>query len=281
LHYGDVRDYAIVIAFWFAVITLSAAEFRYCQPASRVRRKERWPVNLAFSALLAATAAVLPVSAIATAWWCEAHGVGLLNVLDAPFAVKIPVTILANSFLFFALHALSHKVPLLWRLHSVHHTDIFVDATTSTRAHPLEHVVAVSSASLGILLIGHSHSVLIFYYALEAVVVIYSHSQLLLPERIERLVSVVFITPRLHHIHHSACQPETDSNYGNVFTIWDRLLGTFRNDTCAGGPVSQFGLEDVNAETACDLDAQLMRPFTMRARSGPSWQAASRSKDAP
>ncbi len=281
MHYGDVRDYAIVMAFWFAVSALSAAEIWSYGPASRVHRKERWPVNLTFAALLSATTAVLPLSAIGTAWWCEAHGVGLLNVIDAPLALKIVVTVLASSLLLFALHVLSHHVPLLWRLHSVHHTDIFVDATTSTRAHPLEHVVLVTASSLAILVIGHSPSVLICYYAIEAVIVIYSHSQLLLPQGIERLVSAIFITPRLHHIHHSAHRPETDSNYGNIFTIWDKLFGTFREDTCAGGPVAQFGLEDVSATTACDLDAQLMRPFAMRPRTQRSWQPADRCDDAP
>lgn len=280
MDYSDLREYGITGVFWASLVLFCVVEFWLPLPQAKFDRKRRWPVNLVLAVFIYATALILPVSTLAVALWCEAHGVGLLNLFDAPLALKIIVTVAVNSFVFYLVHYLAHCVPLLWRVHSVHHTDTFVDATTATRTHPFELIVNVAAVSVSILLIGHSPAVLMVYYAAEAFIVIYSHSHVQLPARLERMVSALIVTPRLHHIHHSAFQPETDSNFGNVFIIWDQLLGTFRNETCKGGAVEQFGLEDVSADVAGSLDAQLLRPFTMN-RLRPPLPMADGRRDLP
>lgn len=206
---------------------------------------------------------MLPVSAIAFAFWCEAHGVGLLNYFAAPFLLKFAVTVIVNSIAFHAIHYVSHMVPLLWRLHSIHHPDHFVDASTSLRSHPLEHVFNVFYSCLLIGIFGFSPGVLFVTYTLESLLVIFNHSHVGLPLALEKKLSRFIVTPVVHHIHHSSFQPETDSNYGTMFVIWDKLFGTFRADTVQGGPVVKYGLDDVPPEAAGSLDAQLLRPFTM------------------
>lgn len=274
LHYADIREYGVTAVFWGSVIMLCAVEFWFAMPGRTFDRKRRWPTNLALAVLLFATATLLPMSALAVALWCETHNVGLLNYFDAPLSIKIVATLALASFSSYAIHLISHRVPLLWRLHSIHHTDTFLDVTTSLRIHPLEQALSIIVVCILVLIFGHAPVVLMAYLAAESIVVIFSHSQFRLPAGIERIASLVLVTPAIHHIHHSAYQPETDSNYGNAFIIWDRLFGTFRDRTRLGTAVEQYGLEHVSPDEAGDLDTQLLRPFTMKTTRAPAQNAA-------
>jgi sterol desaturase/sphingolipid hydroxylase (fatty acid hydroxylase superfamily) len=273
LQYADIREYGVTAVFWASVILLCVVEFWCAIPARTFDRKRRWPTNLALAVLLFAAATLMPVSALTVALWAEAHKVGLLNYFDAPLAIKIVATVALASFSAYLLHLMSHRVPLLWRLHSIHHTDTFLDVTTSLRIHPLEQALSISITCVLVLIFGHAPVVLMAYLAVESIVVIFSHSQFRLPAGLERIASLVLVTPAIHHIHHSAYQPETDSNYGNALIIWDRLLGTFRNRTRTGTTVEHYGLERVSPDEAGDLDAQLLRPFTMRTTRAPAQDA--------
>lgn len=161
--------------------------------------------------------------------WTETNTWGLLH--------KLPLTI--NSFLFFVVgfialdffdymyHFMMHKTPIFWRFHQVHHSDMDVDITTTIREHPGETFVRVSYSIIAIAIVGASPWVLIVKLFIQSVSNLLSHTNLKLPEKINNIVSLVFVTPNTHHIHHHYEMPYTDSNYGDVLTIWDRLFGTF------------------------------------------------------
>lgn len=256
-------------SFWGVLLALICAELMMPALVELANRKKRWSTNFAIGAFQFATGTLLPISVISVALWCETHNIGLMNYFSFAPAPQAVFTILINSFGFYLLHYLSHNVFWIWRLHSLHHSDHFVDATTSLRAHPLEQILNLAYSVLLTVVFGYSAGVLVFYYMIEAVIVIYSHSHIKLPQPVDRVLSKFFVTPTIHHIHHSSHMPETNSNYGNAFTIWDRLFGTFRPTTIKGGAVERYGLEDTDMELSTNLEAQLMRPFVMRPQRRP------------
>jgi sterol desaturase/sphingolipid hydroxylase (fatty acid hydroxylase superfamily) len=253
--------YHILIVMGLVLVCISCVELVIPNISGPADRKRRWPANIALFVLSLVATAVLPVTSFVIAVWCEINSFGVMNFFNVPFIVKNLATVAVYSFANYGLHYLHHAVPLLWRFHSVHHSDYFVDASTSVRSHPIEQIVGVFCFGMVIALFGLSSIVLLVYPVFEFFVVVFGHSQLQLPARFEKHLSALIVTPALHHIHHSALPAETDSNFGNVFTIWDRLLGTFRATTLDGGSVKTYGLNDVRPDDASDLDAQLMWPF--------------------
>lgn len=146
-----------------------------------------------------------------------------------------------NSFLFFIIsfvildffdflyHFMMHKTPLFWKFHQVHHSDLDMDISTTVREHPGETFIRVSYSILVICIIGATPWVLIFKQFIQSVSNIISHSKTKLPKKVNNIVSKVFVTPNTHHIHHHYQLPYTDSNFGDVLTIWDQLFSTFYN----------------------------------------------------
>jgi sterol desaturase/sphingolipid hydroxylase (fatty acid hydroxylase superfamily) len=177
------------------------------------------------------TLPLLPVSLIAAAFWAEAGQIGLLNNLpvDLPPWALLPLTLLLRGFLSWLTHWLNHKVPMLWRLHRVHHMDTQLDVSATVRFHPLEMPVSALIAVPLVIALGLPPWLLLLYELFDVTVTLFSHSNLRLPRGLERWLQYLIVTPGLHTVHHSAHQPETDSNYSAVFPVWDMLLGTFRS----------------------------------------------------
>jgi sterol desaturase/sphingolipid hydroxylase (fatty acid hydroxylase superfamily) len=212
----------------FAV--LERAFPRRPEPAAPWRRRA---ANLTLTALAIVTLPLVPVSFVAAAFWAQAQHIGLLNMAGdlMPGWLAALLTLFLRGFVSFATHWLNHKVPLLWRLHRVHHLDTALDVTSTVRFHPLEMPVA---AMLGLPLIvafGLSPWALVLYELLDVAVTLFSHANLRVPSIIDRYLRYLIVTPNLHAVHHSAWQPETDSNFSAVFPVWDLIFGTFRTRT--------------------------------------------------
>lgn len=135
------------------------------------------------------------------------------------------------DFFEYIYHIFMHKTKLLWRFHLVHHTDQDIDVSTTVREHPGETCVRVCFLMLWVFISGASIGVLVVRQTVQSVANIFAHSKIRLPQNIEKMVGWIFITPNLHHVHHHYQLPFTDSNYGDVLSIWDRLFGTFRELT--------------------------------------------------
>ena len=158
-----------------------------------------------------------------------ANNIGILNLLpDLPIWSYIVIGILLMDFVGAYLpHYIEHKVKPLWMIHLVHHSDHKVDTTTANRHHPLESVVRYIFTLIGVYVIGAPIGMVMLYQSMSIVATQFSHANIKLPKKVDLVLSYVLVSPDMHKIHHHYVLPYTDSNYGNIFSIWDRIFGTY------------------------------------------------------
>ncbi len=220
--------------------------------------RHRWITNLGLM-LLGAILVSIVFPASVTQLSTELEG-GLVSGLGLPPFLEIVLAFLIMDCWYYWLHRVLHEVPLLWRAHLVHHSDIAIDITTAERHHPLETIL---SAFLGYVLLfamGFSLTALLFYSLCAKLSSLYTHANIRLPDAMDRLLRHLFVTPALHAIHHSSYKPETNSNYGMVLSIWDRLFGTYTCPALTGVP--GFGLEYFRQPQDEILVSVLVQPFS-------------------
>ncbi len=233
-------------------------------PARRraLPRLSRWRTNLSLSVLGSVTGALMaPVLAVAVAAYASAQGWGLFNVLELDPWVEGLVAVVVLDFSIWAQHVAFHHVPWLWRLHSVHHTDRDLDATTGVRFHPVEIGLSLLWKALVILALGPSVVAVIAFEIVLNATAIFTHSNTSLPPRLDRIVRRVMVTPDMHRVHHSVVEPETNSNYGFNLSVWDRLFGTYR--ARAAAPLT-LGLSEHQTDRPARLLPSLLLPFARR-----------------
>jgi sterol desaturase/sphingolipid hydroxylase (fatty acid hydroxylase superfamily) len=155
-----------------------------------------------------------------------------------------------------------HKVPLLWRLHRVHHTDTFVDVSTTVRFHPGEYLVSTPIIVGSVFLMGISPIALMIYEVFDAAMAVFTHANIRMPKPVDRFLRLLLVTPDMHRVHHSSHQPETDSNYGATLSIWDRLFGTYTEKEPEELATMQLGLKECQDKRSTSLWWQLRLPFT-------------------
>jgi len=236
--------------FFGLLFVLAGVEWLVPRRSGPMDRNARWPTNLLFTFLNLMMLGLLPISIVSTAFWAEERGYGLLNQFALPISVAVIVTLLVRGFISFFTHYLMHMVPALWRLHRVHHLDTELDVTTTVRVHPLEFAVQIILAAPIVVAFGQTPWVLVLYETLDVVVTLWTHSNTRLPVVIDRLLRYVVVTPDLHRIHHSSWQPETNSNFGAVFPVWDLIFGTFRAEPRNSHERMRLGLEEVRGRNA-------------------------------
>ena len=166
---------------------------------------------------------------IRTADWVKANDFGIINWLPSlPLWAYVIVGVLLLDFIgAYMAHYVEHKVKPLWMVHLVHHTDHNVDTTTANRHHPLESIIRFGFTLAGVFIVGTPIAIVFLYQSLSLVATQFTHANIRLPKRLDRILSYVFISPDMHKVHHHNVLPYTDSNYGNIFSIWDRIFGTF------------------------------------------------------
>jgi sterol desaturase/sphingolipid hydroxylase (fatty acid hydroxylase superfamily) len=228
----------------------------------------RWFPNLTLGAINFAMAAVLPLGSIAAAVWAESEGVGLANAREIPLAATIILALLLRGLIVFWVHLALHKVPLLWRIHRVHHLDTECDISTSFRTHPVEMLMAVASNVVVVIALGIPAWLMVILEVVDIAVAITSHADVDLPDWLETVLGRLVITPRIHRIHHSAYRPETDSNYGTTIPLWDMVFGTFRPRPTVPVAQMQLGLEDPRGPEVDSLSWLLRAPWMRGANEG-------------
>lgn len=248
-------------AFFGVFMLLAIAETGVARDAAPPERARRWPANWILTALNVVIMGAMPVSMIAAADYASAEGVGLLNVIDLPLAAAFAVGFLGRGFISWGTHYLNHKVPFLWAIHRVHHADTKLDVSTTVRFHPLEFVFTTPLALAGVVALGIPALPLLIYELMDASVTVFSHANVRLPWWIDRPLSLFIVTPDVHRVHHSSHQPETDSNYGAVLTIWDRVLGTYRRKPAEELATQENGLTEVQDPRSRNLLWLLILPF--------------------
>lgn len=194
-------------------------------------RTTRWFTNWSFTVLNTVTlrlmAFVVPVMAVGAAVDAGQNGWGLLNWLEWPAWVEIVIAILFLDFAIWAQHLITHKIPLLWRLHRVHHSDRDIDVTTAIRFHPFEIALSMLLKIGLVYLLGPAAIAVILFEIILNGTAMFNHANIALPQWLDRIVRVVLVTPDMHRVHHSTLRHEHDSNYGFSLSIWDRMFRTY------------------------------------------------------
>ena len=196
--------------------------------------------------------------------WMKSNGWGLLNLVEWPKWVELLLAVMALDLIsqYFA-HLTVHRVKPLWRVHLVHHSDTHVDATTGTRLHPLDFITRESFAVLAVFILGAPLAFYLFYRILTIAFTYFNHSNIRLPLAVDKAISWVIISPNTHKFHHHFEEPWTDRNFGNIFSIWDRIFGTFEY-----GDVEKivYGLDVTDDRKSDDLAYQMMLPIKNNGR---------------
>jgi sterol desaturase/sphingolipid hydroxylase (fatty acid hydroxylase superfamily) len=249
-------------AFFGTVMVMAVAELLAPRRQPTASLNRRWVTNLGlFVVGLGVQRFVLPVSAVVAAETAERSGLGLFNLAGWTGPASLVVGILALDLWKYLEHRLVHAVPVLWRLHLTHHSDVDADFTTTERHHPLEVVFGVISAMAAIFLLGISPLAVIIYLLLASAVTFFSHANIRIPEKIEAGLRFAIVTPGFHNVHHSAARAETDSNYGVLLTVWDRIFASRRRSTQAQEAARVIGLEYFRDARSARFDRVLCQPF--------------------
>lgn len=220
---------ALILTAAFAIL-LALEAWRPLRKAGQPKLG-RVATNLGIAAVAALTVRAVtfpPVYALSQ--WAEKSQVGLLPALSLPSWLAAILALAALDYTLYLWHWMNHKVRFLWRFHNVHHVDLDLDVSTATRFHWGELLLSAVYRSAQIVVIGVSPGILILFESLVTGMALFHHSNLALPARLDRALNRGIVTPRMHSIHHSIVQKETDSNYSAVSSVWDRLHGTLRQD---------------------------------------------------
>lgn len=228
----------------------------------------KWKHAKANMVLLAFVMVINAVFGFATAGifgWLETTQFGLLQLFKAPIWLELLFAVLVLDFIAqYGVHFLLHKVPAFWRLHLVHHSDKNVDASTGTRHHPLDFILRESFALLAVVIMGMPIAFYFFYRILSVAFTYFTHANLRLPGGLDKALSYVIVTPNMHKFHHHFELPWTDSNYGNMFSVWDHLFGTF---VYGDMQQIQYGIDIADHTDDENILTQLGMPFNKQVQS--------------
>jgi len=231
----------------------------------------RWSSNFALGFVdRSLVRGLLPLGAISLALWSTNQQLGLLHALPLSPLPALLITVGLLDLAAYAVHRLEHAVPLLWRLHRVHHADLELDFSTAERHHPLSAIFTNGVQLLVVAAIGASPAGVVGYFLMRGPIDAFSHGNLRIPQRIDRGLRWLLITPGMHAVHHSAAREETDTNFGELFSLWDHLFGSYQEAPVRGYQQMRIGLEDFRSPRDLDVDRLLLQPFRNERRSVPA-----------
>lgn len=242
------NETAIRLAVFLGLFTLFAAlealaPRRVRSQPRRTRWVTNWGFTLANTFALRALALGLPLLAVGAAVDAGNNGWGLFNQVALPFGVEVFLAIVIFDFAIWAQHLITHKVPLLWRLHRVHHADVDIDVTTAIRFHPVEIALSMLLKIGLVYLIGPAALAIILFEIMLNGTAMFNHANIKLPRAVDRVLRLVLVTPDMHRVHHSVHRHEHDSNYGFSLSIWDRAFRTYIPQPAEGHDDMLIGLE--------------------------------------
>ncbi|HZP88709.1 MAG TPA: sterol desaturase family protein [Burkholderiales bacterium] len=257
-HESALQSYALIGTFGLVAIAECAVPLR---PAA-VSLVQRWFSNISLTVLGSiVTRYGLPFVAIAIAVLAQEHRWGLLNALALPAWCSIVAGVVMLDLAGYGMHRVMHAVPVLWRVHQIHHSDLDLDCGTAIRHHPLEALVSHALTLGAVFALGIAPVAVVISEALQTSASLFNHANIALPARLQALLRHLLVTPDMHRVHHSMVYAESNTNFGNLFPWWDRLLATYCAAPARGQLGIQFGIACAPAAQDVTLLKLLWLPF--------------------
>ncbi|MFZ5774861.1 MAG: sterol desaturase family protein [Thermodesulfobacteriota bacterium] len=250
---------------FFGGILVIVALLELLVPRRRLQTSKpiRWVSNLGIVALdTLAVRLAFPVIGVHVALAAQEKGWGLLNILALPQWLEVALGILALDLVVYLQHLMFHSVPLLWRLHMMHHADMDIDVTTGLRFHPIEIMISMVIKMTVIAALGPSVLAVVIFEILLNGAAMFNHGNFTLPVGLDRSLRLLIVTPDMHRVHHSVTIRETNSNFGFNLPWWDRLFGTYRAQPALGHEGMTIGLAQFRDPRKNNLFFMLLMPFT-------------------
>ncbi len=227
------------------------------------KKRRRWVTNLCLAGIdITALRFFLPILPVGMAAMTQTRGWGILSTLHLPFWSKVLLAVVALDFVIYLQHVLFHFLPILWRLHRMHHTDLDVDVTTGNRFHPIEIGISSCIKVAAVALLGPPTAAVIAFEVVLNATSLFNHGNIRIPIFLDRCLRLFVVTPDMHRVHHSVIARETNSNFGFNLPWWDYLCGTYRHQPAAGHEGMILGLSEFRNPASLTLLHLLAQPFT-------------------
>ena len=241
---------------------LMTAEFLWPRRRQTIERKKRWPQHLALVTLdLILARLVFPLSLAGFCIVVKQNDWGIFNMLDISFWPSFILSILALDLIIYTQHVIFHKLPFLWRLHRVHHTDTEFDVTTALRFHPAEILLSMIVKFAVLIILGAPPEAALAFEIILNATAMFNHGNISIPMSIDRWLRHIIVTPDMHRVHHSVSQSETNSNYGFSLSLWDRIFNTYLAQPEKGHEGMTVGLDIFRKTEDMRIDNLLLQPF--------------------
>jgi len=261
MEYESTIRLAVFLGLFITFAIAEALRPRRPRVQSQARRWiTNWGLNVVNAGALQVLAMAVPLLAVGAAVDASNNGWGLFNLIELPGGVEFVLAVLIFDFAIWAQHLVTHKIPLLWRFHRMHHADRDMDVTTAIRFHPVEIAFSMLLKVGLVYLIGPSAIAIVIFEVLLNGTAMFNHSNLKLPLPLDNAVRRLLVTPDMHRVHHSVHRHEHDSNYGFALSIWDRIFGTYIAQPEKGHDDMTIGLEWQNDGPA-KIGWSLLLPF--------------------
>jgi len=254
----------IRMGFFFGVLLIMAL-WEIAAPRRKLTASKtlRWTNNIGLVFFNSFVIRILfPAAAVGVAISAKEHGYGLFNTYDVSPFIAIVASVVIMDFVIYVQHVMVHAIPVLWRLHRVHHADPDYDVTTGARFHPLEIILSMLIKFATILLLGPPVVAVILFEVILNVTAMFNHGNVGLPPALDRVLRWVLVTPDMHRVHHSVEDDEANSNFGFSLPWWDRLFGTYRDQPRGGHEGMTIGIHKYHdAKDVCWITGILTLPF--------------------
>ncbi|BBJ22133.1 sterol desaturase family protein [Candidatus Nitrotoga sp. AM1P] len=252
-----------LVCFLCMFCSMTLWEFAAPRRRPTVSKLLRWANNLALVVLNSVLVrALFPAAAVGVAAFATQQGWGLLNYFAIPLWMAVLVSVVLLDFVIYLQHVMFHAVPLLWRLHRVHHADLDIDVTTGIRFHPIEIMLSMLIKATVILVLGPPVVAVVLFEILLNATSLFNHGNVRMPPALDRLLRLLLVTPDMHRVHHSIEEDETNSNFAFNLSMWDRLFGTYRDQPRARHEDMAIGISTFREASHCVwLPSILMLPF--------------------
>jgi sterol desaturase/sphingolipid hydroxylase (fatty acid hydroxylase superfamily) len=255
---NDIHSLVLVTA--LAVTLVWEIRFPRREPAAR--RTQRWRVNFLLMLVnMAVLYAVVPITTVALAIVANNAGVGLFNRIEMPFVLGCVLGALLMDLARYGQHLAMHRIPLLWRIHRVHHADPDLDVTTSLRFHPMETIIGLITDALVIVVLGVPALAVVLYRLARVTASTLVHGNVRVPAGVDAFLRLIIVTPDMHRIHHSVLEREQGRNLSGGLCWWDRLFGTYVAAPASDYRTMALGLTGYPERRASSLRAALADPF--------------------